>query len=119
MRVHRYGLEVQTRQMVRVTLPGEILHVDVNGAGELSVYATAYGRGAPDELRVFRIVTTGETYPDDLRYLGTAKIDGWYMAHVFEQPLRGRADVPSDDHAQERNELSARMQRERAELAAA
>lgn len=50
-------------------------------------YPVLYAEVNPEDRvsgRLFTIVTTGEKYDDFARYVGTAVIRDWYVAHILE-----------------------------------
>jgi len=87
-RVLNYELQVEGRQMIQMHKGADIIGlVEKNGFPYLLAVEDEEQKL---EARVFRCVTTGESFnPEILWYLGTVRLGGkgqepWFTAHYFE-----------------------------------
>ena len=82
-RIWKYAFEVE--DFVRILMPkgSEVLHVDVQ-RGDATIWVLA-NPDNPKEERTFRIVGTGNPFPDanDMKYIATFQQPP-FVWHVFE-----------------------------------
>jgi hypothetical protein len=107
MRIYKYPIEVESRQIIYMPMGAKILSVGTQGElgtkdrpnSQMPVlFAEVDELVKGLEIRVFRIVTTGEVYnTEGLEFIGTTFVD-WYTAHVFEV-IEGNID-PIEDRYQ-------------------
>lgn len=88
-RIFKYGLEVETRQIIQMPKGAAIL--SVGRQGPLPFLWASVDEKQPIETRVFRTVTTGEIFNEErLWYIGHVQLggekpsEGWYECFVYE-----------------------------------
>lgn len=84
-RIFKYPLPVRTPAEVSMPEGAKVLCVDVQ-YGEVMLWARV-DENAPEEVRRFRTVPTGQPIPEEAgRYLGTViLVRGSIVLHIFEE----------------------------------
>lgn len=98
----KYTLEPDRRQIVMLPSDAQPLHVaNQNDMLVMWVEVPTVSRLAKNPVpRIFVVVTTGDQFnPEGKRYIGSAELGQWFVAHVFEQ-LKGYPD-PIDNRVPE------------------
>jgi hypothetical protein len=83
MRIFKYPLRVEQRELVMMPEEAQILSVQVQN-GIPVLYALVDDSAKP-QARIIRTVTTGEEFNLEGRFIGTFILEGWFVGHVFEQ----------------------------------
>lgn len=104
-RIFKYPLEVEQRQLLHMPVGAQL--VAVIEQQEMPVLYALVDEEAPHEQRIIRVVTTGEEFTAESRYIGTAVLKGWYVAHVLELLPDARFDPLSDRFEEDRREAAA------------
>jgi hypothetical protein len=83
MRIFKYPLRVEQRELVMMPEEAQILSVQVQNS--IPVLYALVDDSAKLQARIIRTVTTGEEFNLEGRFIGTFILEGWFVGHVFEQ----------------------------------
>lgn len=97
-RIFKYPLEIEQRQLVHMPQFARVLELAVDELDRPLLYALVDEDSGPVTPRVFRTVTTGETFnAADCIYVGMVTMKGWYRCFCWEQPAAGAQPDPLSD----------------------
>lgn len=86
MKVYKYDLPVNDRQVLRLPRGAKLLHVGAQG-GQLKLWALV-DPNAPREPLEVCIAGTGHEWPDGFRHLGTVEVSYGLVWHVGVEPRK-------------------------------
>jgi hypothetical protein len=84
-RVFKYVLRVEQREMIFMPEGAQIISLGVENEAPV-LYVVIPDEDVPLEQRFIRVVTTGDEFNHKgCAFIGTVKLNDWFVAHVFEQ----------------------------------
>lgn len=111
-RIFKYTLSVVARELVQMPADAIVLSVGVQNEhpvvwAEVEVDPETLKAIHPVVPKIFRGVTTGESFNGDLRFVGTVTLKDWFVFHIFEEyPAKGTSTDQRDKIADDYREIA-------------